>query len=137
MQDTYDPFSFLLSEIRAFDAGERENWDPYQRQHYLDVLLADEAEEVAWGRRHVSLVHGSPVDDLDNEVLDEIFAAWEDIAVRSEWARIGGLSDHHLTLTLGGAGAAAFALAATDIAIRRMRGNWRVVETACPSLEDG
>jgi len=132
MQDTYDPFSFLLSEIRAFDAGERENWDPFQRQHYLDVLLADEAEEIAWGRRHVSLVHGVLCDEVEAETLDEIFAAWEDLAVGSEWARIGGLSGHHLTLTVGGASANSLVTAAAEFALRHRPRRWRVLETACP-----
>ena len=41
MQDTYDPFSYLLNEIRAHDAGLREHWDPYQRDHCFEVLLIE------------------------------------------------------------------------------------------------
>jgi len=133
MQDTYDPYSFLLSEIRAYDSGERENWDPYQRQHYLDVLLVDEAEEIAWGRHHVTVVHGKPKDEVEAELLDEIFSAWEDIALGADWSRIGGVSDHHLTFTVGASDATALILASVDVAIRCKPRHWQIVETACPS----
>lgn len=130
MQDTYDPFSFLLSEIRAFDAGERENWDPSQRQHYFDVLLADEAEEIAWGRRHVTVVHGEPRDEVEAEVLDDLFAAWEELAGTATWSRIGGVPDHHLTITLAGTDAEGVLAIATELASRANPGRWLITEGA-------
>mgnify|MGYP001012207719 CR=1 FL=1 len=61
MQDTYDPFSYLLHEIRAHDAGLREDWDTRQRDHYLETLLIEEAQEIAWGRRFtIVTVSASP-----------------------------------------------------------------------------
>lgn len=134
MQDTYDPFSFLLSEIRAFDAGERENWDPYQRQHYLDVLLADEAEEIAWGRRHLTVVHGPTRDEVAAELLDELFSAWEDLAGLTSWSRIGGVPDHHLTLSVAGTCRDDALSAAADHALRANPGHWRIVDGASAGL---
>jgi len=131
MQDTYDPFSFLLSEISAFDAGERENWDPCQRQHYFDVLLADEAEEIAWGRRHLTVVHGRLTDDIEADLLDDLFAAWEEVAVSASWARIGGVPDQHLTLTIADDSSDLFS-AAIDVSLRLNPGSWRVIEGAFP-----
>lgn len=130
MQDIYDPFSFLLSEIRAFDAGERAHWEPYQRQHYLDVLLADEAEEIAWGRRHLTVVHGSQADDIEAELLDELFAAWEDIAACATWGRIGGVARSHLTLTLAGDLVEHLMASALDAARDVNPGAWRITEEA-------
>ncbi|MCP4303616.1 MAG: hypothetical protein GY788_01785, partial [bacterium] len=109
MQDTYDPFSFLLSEIRAHDAGLREDWHPDQRSQYLNHLLADEAEEIAWGRRHISAVHGPVRDEAHAELIDELFSAWEDLSARVDWSRIGGVADQHLTFTVQGPTANALA----------------------------
>jgi hypothetical protein len=80
MQDTYDPFSFLLSEIQAYDAGQR-NWNVELREHYLDELLADEAEEIAWGRRHLTIVYGPEWDPVSEQILDEHRFAHDDVPV--------------------------------------------------------
>ncbi len=134
MQGTYDPFSFLLNEIRAFDDGLRDNWDAYQRQHYFDVLLADEAEEIAWGRRHLTIVHGALVDEVEAEVLDDIFDEWANIAAEAEWSRVGGVPDHQLTLTVSGPNAGELLAAAADVAQRANPGHWRIVDSAIASL---
>ena len=64
MHDTHDPFSFLLNEIQAHDAGDRTTWDGELRAHYLDVLLVEEAQEIAWGRRHLTVIHGETLDEI-------------------------------------------------------------------------
>lgn len=128
MQDTYDPFSFLLSEIRAFDTGERENWDPYQRQHYLDVLLADEAEEIAWGLRHLTLVHGR-VDEVEADLLDDVYSAWEDVAARAAWSRIGGVPSSHMTITVRDGSAERLIAEAADVGSRLRRAHWKLLDT--------
>jgi len=132
MQDTYDPFSYLLNEIRAHDAGLREGWDAYQREHYLEVLLIEEAQEIAWGRRHLTVVHGAGVDDVEAELLDELFAAWEYLAEQAEWGRIGGVLDRHLTLTVSGAGADPLICSAADLASHCNPGPWKIAALAVP-----
>lgn len=132
MQDTYDPFSYLLNEIRAHDAGQREDWSPDLRQHYLDELLVEEAQEIAWGRRHVTIVHGPVTDEVDAERLDDLFAAWESIASEAEWARIGGIPDHHMTLTVAGRATPEIVAVATQEAMHRRRDGWRVLGSALP-----
>ena len=134
MQDTHDPFSFLLNEIRAYDAGRRDNWDDYQRAHYFDVLLVDDAQELAWGRRHLTLVHGEPVDEVEAELLDELFAAWIDLSHRAEWSRLGAVPDHHVTLAVAGPSADALVLAAEHLARRANPGRWTVLDAAVPTL---
>lgn len=133
MQDTYDPFSYLLSEIRAHDAGLREDWDPYQRDHYLEVLLIEEAQEIAWGRRHLTIVHGEVLDDVEAELLDEVFALWEEVAHLAEWSRIGGVPDHHLTLTVAGTEASTLMAVALDAATRLRLPRWMITETPAPT----
>lgn len=130
MQDTHDPFSFLLNEIRAHDAGLREHWDGHQRSHYLDLLLIEEAQEIAWGRRHLTVVHGEPLDEVDAELLDELFAAWEDIAAIAEWSRIGGVPDQHLTITFAGPNSEPLLLIAAHFATRMKRPHWHITISA-------
>ena len=50
MLDTHDPSNYLLSEIAACDAGLRPNWESWQREHYLQVVLVERAEANAWDR---------------------------------------------------------------------------------------
>lgn len=130
MQDTYDPFSYLLNEIRAHDAGLRENWHDRQRDHYLEVLLVEEAQEVAWGRRHLTVVHGDPIDEVEAELLDELFAVWEEAAGHADWARIGGIADQHLTLSASGAGRDEALRAAAEYALQANPGKWIIVDVA-------
>jgi len=130
MQDTYDPFSYLLSEIRAHDAGLRGDWDDLQRHHYLEVLLIEEAQEIAWGRRHITVIHGEPVDDIEAELLDELFAAWEVIGESGVWSRIGGVPDQHLTLALGGPDVEARLAQALECAAQSNPGHWKLLESA-------
>lgn len=134
MQDTYDPFSYLLNEIRAYDTGLREDWGTCQRRHYLDLLLVEEAQEIAWGRRHLTIVHGDAVDEVQAERLDDLFAAWENIATRAEWCRIGGVPDWHLTLTLADPQHEQWIRWAADQAIAINPGHWQLLATALPSL---
>jgi NTP pyrophosphatase (non-canonical NTP hydrolase) len=128
MQDTHDPFSYLLHEIRAYDAGLREDWDPYQRDHYLGVLLIEEAQEIAWGRRHLTVVHGEAVDDIEAELLDELFATWEEIAAHAAWARIGGVPDQQMSLSISGPGRDAALASAINQALQLNPGAWRIIE---------
>jgi len=129
MQDIYDPFSYLQNEIRAHDAGLRPDWDANQRDHYLEVLLIEEAQEIAWGRRHLTVVHGEVLDDVDAELLDELFAAWEDIAGRVAWARLGGVPDDHMTITLAGPHSEDALTLASDAALQLRPRHWIVTDT--------
>jgi hypothetical protein len=134
MRHAHDPFSFLLSEIRAYDAGFRVSWDDCQRKLYLDVLLVDEAEELAWGRRHVTLVHGEPVDEIDAELLDELCAAWIRLARQAEWSRMGAVPGHHVTFSVAGADADELVAIAAHLAARANPGRWKILDAAVPTF---
>lgn len=101
MQDTYDPFSYLLAEIYAYDAGLR-HWPPGLREHYLEQLLIAEAEEIAWGRRHLTVVHGPVTDETQADRLNELYAVLHNIARHADWMRIGMVPHHHFTITVAG-----------------------------------
>jgi len=77
-------------------------------------------------------VHGEPVDDIEAELLDELFAAWEYIAEHCEWARIGGVPDHQLTLSVSGERSDLFTARAVSCASRVNPGRWLLFEGAAP-----
>jgi len=129
MQDTYDPFSFLLREIQAYDAGQR-NWNPELREHYLDELLADEAEEIAWGRRHLTILYGPEWDPVSEQILDELIHGMVAYVPPANWSRVGGVPGHHVTVTLAGPSADDLIDLMADVALRTNPGPWRVVATA-------
>jgi hypothetical protein len=128
MQDIHDPFSFLLTEIHAHDAGRRD-WLPADRELGLRVLLVEEAQEIAWGLRHLSVVHGPIVDDVDGEMLDDLVCALLDL-VDSGWYRFGGIPDHHFTLTVGGPHADDLVADAIEAIVAIRPPNWRILDTA-------
>lgn len=128
MQDTHDPFSFLLNEVRAHDAGERD-WGPGDKELTLQLLLVDEAQELAWGRRHLSVVHGQIGDEAAAETLDDIVCALLDL-VDGRWHRFGGIPDHHFTLTVEGPGADRLLADAIDLVVALRLPGWQVTDTA-------
>jgi len=129
MQDTYDPFSYLLAEIRAYDAGLRP-WEPALRDHYVEALLIQEAEELAWGRHHITIIHGPFVDEIERDLVDELYATILERLDTTEWYRVGGHPDHHITVTLEGALAEAKLAGIADLAARINPGDWRLVDSA-------
>lgn len=128
MQDTHDPFTYLLNEIRAHDAGLR-HWQPGKRARYLGELLADEAQEIAWGRRHLTVVHGEVLDEVEAEALDDIVCALLDL-IDGRWHRFGGIPDHHFTLTVAGCDADELIDSAVEVAVRSQPAHWLITTTA-------
>ena len=124
MQDTYDPFSFLLGEIEAYNAGQR-HWNPELREHYLQTLLADEAEEIAWGRRHLTVVYGPRPDPVSAQILDEYAGIVAHIPP-ANWVRVGGVAGHHTTITLEGPHTEALINLMADVVLQTNSGPWRV-----------
>lgn len=91
------------------------------------------SQEIAWGRRHITVVHGELLDDVEAELVDELFAVWEEIATMAAWSRIGGVPDHHLTLTIAGATTDSLIPVAINSARHLTPGRWRVAESAFPN----
>lgn len=129
MQDTYDPYSYLLREIQAFDAGQRE-WEPELRNHYLAELRADEAEELAWGRRHLSVVYGPNADPVVAQLLYDLIGGFIRNLPRGSWHRLSGLPGFHITVTVGGPSTQALIDLMADIIAKSNPGSWRLLDTA-------
>lgn len=96
----YDPFTFLLNEIRAHDAGRRP-WPIGERDRRYEQLFTEEAQEVAWGRRHLTLVYGEITDENEAYALDDAVCMILD-AVDGRWCRLTGAQDRYLTVTVEG-----------------------------------
>lgn len=92
---TYDPFGWRLAELADPDIN------PVRRAELLDDLVAAEAEELAMGRRHLTIVHGEPTDIATAEALSELYAEIESIARTADWSRLAG-GTGYLTVTLTG-----------------------------------
>ena len=132
MQD-HDPFTFPLGEIRAHDAGRR-RWPVGERDCRLDQLLIEEAQEVAWGRRHLTIVHGCLVGEGDAEALDDIVCVSLDL-LEGRWYRFGGIPDHHVTLTVDGPDADLAIALVGDAAVAIRPRHWMLLQTAVVEVQ--
>jgi hypothetical protein len=99
MQD-HDPFTFLLNEIRAHDAGRR-CWPVGERDRRLEQVIAEEAQEVAWGRRHLSIAYGAVSDDIEACALDDAVCLVLD-TLEGRWYRLTGVAERYMTVTVDG-----------------------------------
>jgi hypothetical protein len=96
----HDPFTFGLNEIRAHDAGRR-RWRVGERDRRLDQLLVEEAQELAWSRRHLSIVYGEITDEAEAQALDDLVCTILD-ALDGRWHRLTGVPDRYVTVTIAG-----------------------------------
>ncbi len=80
----------------AIDNGEAS--DEGRRTELLEGLLVAEAEELANGRQHLTIVHMQPRDVIDAELRGEI----DRLTATAEWRRIR-FSQDHVTVTIAGA----------------------------------
>lgn len=92
---TYDPFGWRLQELADPDIS------PLRRSELLDELVVAEAEELAAGRRHLTIVHGEPADMAEAEELNDLYDTVEALVDEAEWSRLSGGPDY-LTVTLAG-----------------------------------
>lgn len=117
---TYDPFTWRLAELEVADA-------PCRRRLLEQDLLVAEAEEVALGRRHLTIVHGEPLDPDEAADLDAFYDAVFEVVEAAEWCRVRGTLDW-VTVTVAGA-------RRDDVLIdvvHLVSGRWRLVESPVP-----
>ena len=129
MQDTYDPFSFLLGEIQTTDAGQR-HWNPELREHYLRTLLADEARGDRVGRPAPHRRVRSPSRSGLGTDPRRAHRGHRRRVPPANWVRVGGVAGHHTTVTLEGPHTEALINLMADVALQANPGPWRVVATA-------
>lgn len=129
MQDIYDPYSFILSEIQAYDAGQRD-WEPGRRAQYLSGLRVDEAEELAWGRRHLTVEYGPGTEPALEQYLLDLIEGFVENLPDANWSRLSGLPGRHATITVGGPSTDALVELMSNILSMNNPGWWRVLDTA-------
>ena len=123
----YNPFGWRLAEI----ADPRT--DAFRRADLIESLIIVEAEELALGRRHLTIVHGQPRTLVDSESLDEFYDAVFEIAGTAEWSRVRGTEDH-VTVAVAGPHADELLLDIAEIAHRANPGGWQVIERPFPNV---
>jgi hypothetical protein len=104
--------------------GERGTWSE------LAVL---EAEELAHGRRHLTIVHGDPTQVAASRNLSEFYKELRRLAAGCEWVRVRGNAEY-VTVTVGGAGADEQVALFEAAAAFADPGDWRIVASALPPL---
>jgi hypothetical protein len=125
--DVYNPFGWRLAELA----------DPATTSERCDTLLGEllvwEAEEVAHGHRHVTIVHGDP-DTVDAaRHLSAFYETIRDFAEDCSWVRVRG-EFAYVTVTVRGPDAdeqireVALAAAVAD------PGDWTVMLSAFPPV---
>ena len=127
MQD-HDPFTFGLNEIRAHDAGRRQ-WSVGERDRRLDQLLTAEAQELAWGRRHLTVLYGEVNDEADAQALDDLVCTILD-ALDGRWHRLTGVPDRYVTVTIAGPDAQRLIHALQAELAQLAPRHWQIVDSA-------
>lgn len=123
----YNPFGWRLAEIA--DPGT----DDLRRRDLIESLIVAEAEELALGRRHLTIVHGAPATIADSDMLDAFYDEVFAIAELADWARVRGTEDF-VTVTVGGPDAGQVLLDLVERARRANPGGWQVMDRPFPNV---
>jgi hypothetical protein len=124
-----NPFSWRAAAIAAMDRhpAARERC----RALAAELLLA-EADEVARGNRHLTVVHGVPATPEERSQLDGFLKTADALLPVGAWTRRG--DDDHVIVTVSGEGAEGRIAVLRAIADRCDPGHWRVGAHARPDL---
>lgn len=125
---TYNPFGWRLAEIAD------PNTDDLRRRDLIESLIVAEAEELALGRRHLTIVHGAPETLLESEALDAFYDRLFELIDSAEWSRVRG-NDEFVTVTLGGPDADGVLLDVVELAHCASPGTWKILERPYPNVE--
>ena len=123
----YNPFAWRLAELAD------PHLDPHRRNELEASLVVCEAEEIAVGRRHLTIVHGVPGDLEESRQLDLFYDVVSEISSGAQWARVRG-GDDYVSVTIGGAEADHVLSSITALALRANPGWWTVSESPYPPM---
>lgn len=128
-RNTYDPFGWRLDELAD------PHINPLRRDELLEGLLLAEAEELAVGRRHLTIIHGEPTDIAEAEALNGFYDTVGEIVATAEWSRLtGGTS--HLTVTVAGSSRDDDVGLVVDAARTIGAAGWRITDDPCGEVRD-
>ena len=91
----YNPYGWRHADLADTTTS------PQRRRALLDELLVCEAEELAHGLRHLTIVHGDPQGIADSRHLSTFYDTLRVLASSAEWVRVRGTVDR-VTITIGG-----------------------------------
>lgn len=121
----YDPYGWRLAETA-------DPATPVDRRDQLrDELVAWEAEELAHGYRHLTIVHGDPETLEASRLVSTFYDRLRAFAARVPRVRVRGTVDY-VTVTVRGAEADDEVTVLTAIAMELNPGDWTITQTACP-----
>ena len=92
-----------------------------------------EAIELAYGRRHLTIVHGDPGQVAASRQLSEFYEELRRLAAVCDWIRVRG-NDEYVTVTVGGAFAEEQIALFEAAAAFANPGDWTIVASAVPPL---
>lgn len=124
----YNPFGWRLAEIADPVT------DDLRRRDLIESLIIAEAEELARGRRHLTVVHGAPATIADSQMLDAFYDGVFAVADMAEWSRVRG-TEAFVTVTLGGFDAEQLLLDIVELAHRSNPGGWQVTDRPFPAVQ--
>lgn len=123
----YNPYGWRLAEIADTAT------DDSRRRELAESLVICEAEELMFGRRHVTIVHGDPDDLADSVYLTEFYEIIAGLASAADWTRVRGTPDY-VTVTFAGPNAEQMVSLVVTAAERANPGWWRVAESSYPDV---
>lgn len=121
----YNPYGWRLADLADPAAS------PDRRCQLIEDLVAWEAEELAHGYRHLTIVHGDPRDLDESRHLSAFFDTLATVAGRAGLVRVRG-TVHYVTITAHGPQAdeqiGEFAAVADEFS----GGDWTITPSAFP-----
>jgi hypothetical protein len=131
VNDRWDPFSWRAVELAAL--GSCPEHEARRAELRAELALA-EAEEVARGGRHLSVVHGELSTVADAEHVAAFYDVVREMASRVEWSRLRGI-EGHIIIAVAGDSADECVSRLANVAESMNPGHWRITRSACPDLD--
>lgn len=125
----YNPYGWRLADL------DDPTTSTERRRQLHDDLLVWEAQELAHGYRHLTVVHGHARTLEESRDLDGFYETIRDLAATSSWARVRGTGDY-VTITVRGADADEQITRLAAAARRASRGRWTITPAAYPQREE-
>lgn len=121
----YNPYGWRLADL------DDPTTNAERRRQLHDDLLVWEAQELAHGYRHLTVVHGAANTLNESRDLDGFYDTIRDLTAVSDGARVRGTGDH-VTITLRGVDAEEHITRLAEAAHAAGRRRWHITLSAYP-----
>lgn len=123
----YNPFGWRLAEITD------PLTDDARRRELVESLVICEAEDLAIGRRHLTVVHGDPDCLVDSRDLTAFYDTLARLVAVADWCRVRG-APGYVTVTVSGRDAERMISVLVAAAERASPGWWTITESPYPDV---